>query len=75
MQSVSFRIWTRDAVSISYNDNQTYLSGEGTPRDIVISEFEAQLHYYLHFWTNTLENGVNPLILTTMGYILPVLFF
>ena len=30
--------------------------------DIVVSEFEIPLRYYVHFWTNTLEKGMNPLI-------------
>ena len=30
--------------------------------DIEVSEFELHTHYYIHFWTNTLEKGVNPLI-------------
>ena len=29
---------------------------------IVESEFELQLHYYIHFWSNTLGKGVNPFI-------------
>ena len=34
---------------------------------IVVSEFELQLHYYVHFRTNTLGKGMNPLILLAMG--------
>ena len=34
---------------------------------IVESEFELQLLYYVHFWTNTLGKGMNPLILAAMG--------
>ena len=30
---------------------------------IVVSEFVLQLHYYVHFRTNTLGKGINPLIL------------
>ena len=30
--------------------------------DIVVSEFKLQSRYCVHFWTNTLEKGVNPLI-------------
>ena len=33
----------------------------------VVSEFELQLHYYVHFRTNTLGKGMNPLILPTIG--------
>ena len=34
---------------------------------IVESEFELQSRYYVHFRTNTLGKGMNPLILPTMG--------
>ena len=34
---------------------------------IVISEFELQSHYVVHFRTNTLGKGMNPLILPAMG--------
>ena len=33
---------------------------------IVVSEFELQLRYYVHFRTNTLGKGMNPLILSAM---------
>ena len=35
--------------------------------EIVVNEFELQSHYYVHFWTNTLGKGMNPLILLAMG--------
>ena len=41
---------------------------------IVVSEFELQSHYYVHFRTNTLWKVMNPLILPAMGYIVPLLF-
>ena len=34
---------------------------------IVVSEFKLQLLYYVQFQTNTLPNGMNPLILQCMG--------
>ena len=34
---------------------------------VVVSEFELQLLYYIHFWTNTLGKGMNPIILLAMG--------
>ena len=34
---------------------------------IVVSESELQSHYYVHFQTNTLGKGMNPLILRAMG--------
>ena len=36
-------------------------------RGIVVSEFKFQSRYYVHFWTNTLAKGINPLILPAMG--------
>ena len=30
---------------------------------IVVNEFELQSHDHIHFWTNTLGKGMNPLIL------------
>ena len=34
---------------------------------IVVSEFDLQSRYYVHFRTNTLGKGMNPLILPAMG--------
>ena len=34
--------------------------------EIVVSEFELQSRYYVHFRTNTLDKGMNPLILPAM---------
>ena len=34
---------------------------------IVVSEFEFQSRYSVHFRTNTLGKGMNPLILPAMG--------
>ena len=34
---------------------------------IVESEFELQSHYYVHFRTNILGKGMNPLIIPAMG--------
>ena len=42
---------------------------------IVVREFVLQSRYYVHFRTNTLGKGMNPLILPAMGYIVPLLFF
>ena len=40
---------------------------EGCPCGIIVTEFELQLHYYIHFQINTLGKGMNPLILPAMG--------
>ena len=41
------------------------------PRDVMVkalvSEFELQSRYYVHFWANTLGKGMNPLIIPAMG--------
>ena len=34
--------------------------------DIIVSEFELQLRYYVHFQTNTLGNSMNPLPASAM---------
>ena len=34
---------------------------------IVVGEFELQSRYYVHFRTNTLRKGINPLILPSRG--------
>ena len=34
---------------------------------IVVSEFVLQSHYYVHFQANTLEKGMNHLILPATG--------
>ncbi len=34
--------------------------------DIVVSEFKLQSCYYIHFRTNTLGKGMNPLILPVL---------
>ena len=35
--------------------------------EIVVSEFELQSRYYVHFRANTLGKGMNPLILPDIG--------
>ena len=42
---------------------------------IVVSEFELQSRYFVHFRANTLGKGMNPIILPAMGWIVPLLFF
>ena len=59
-----FISWFSVSIEISY-------SIEGSPlgvvaivldRDIIVSKFEFQLHYYVHFQTNTPWKSINPLI-------------
>ena len=72
MQSVSSRIWTRVAVSISYDDND-YTTGTSkyiihdnlslvgrSPRgsNFEVSKFKLQSFNCVHFWMNTLMNGI-----------------
>ena len=42
---------------------------------IVVRKFELQLPYYVHFRTNTLGKGMNPLIIPARGQIVALLFF
>ena len=56
------------------NSQQQQLTREGCPRGVMVkaldygvNEFELQSRYYVHFWTNTLGKGMNPLILRAMG--------
>ena len=35
--------------------------------NIIVSEFELQSRYYVHFWTNIFRKGMNPLIPPAMG--------
>ena len=39
----------------------------GVPVGLVVSEFELQSRYYVHFQTNTLGKGTDSLILAAMG--------
>ena len=34
---------------------------------IIVSGFEPQSRSYVHFWTNTLGKGINPLVFLVMG--------
>ena len=43
--------------------------------DVIVSEFELQKNYYIHFWINTLRKGMNLLIPPAMGYIVLLLSF
>ena len=77
-----FNLWGPEpkfTCSFSMNSalvNQYYSVGSGCPRGvmvkaldcgIVVSKFELQSCYYIHFRTNTLEKGMNVLILPAMG--------
>ena len=42
---------------------------------IVVSKFELQSRYYVHFRINTLGKGMNPLILPAMDLIVKLLSF
>ena len=55
--------------------NESFRLSRGCPRGvmvkamdcgIVVSEFELQSCYYVHFRSNTLGKGINPLILPAM---------
>ena len=60
----------------SYNFLKYFKPYRGCPRGvmvkamdcgILVSEFVFQSRYYVHFRTNTLGKGMNPLILPAMG--------
>ena len=42
--------------------------------DIIVSEFELQSCYYVHFRLNIIEKDTNPLILLAMSQIVPPQF-
>ena len=42
---------------------------------IIVNDFEHQLHYYIHFQTNTIVKGMNIIIPPTMGWMVPLLLF
>ena len=41
--------------------------------DVTVSEFELQLHYYVHFRTNILRKSMNPL--TPLALLSPQFFY
>ena len=43
--------------------------------EMVVSEFELQLRYNVHFWTNAPEKGMNPLILQQSQIVVLLLFW
>ena len=43
--------------------------------NIIVSKFELQSHYYVHFWTNTLGKNKNSLISPAIGHTIPILSF
>ena len=43
--------------------------------DIVVSEFELQSRYNVHFLTYTLGKGMNPVIAQAVSQIVPLMFF
>ena len=60
-----------------YADSTVFLNSQwGWPRgvmvkvmdcEIVVSEFELQSRYYIHFRTNTLRKGMNPPLSSQLG--------
>ena len=54
-------------------ENPSGVMANGLDNDIVVSEFELQSRFYIHFQTNTLGKGMNSLILSVSGYIVPLL--
>ena len=50
-----------------HDNSQTYLMVKAIDCRIVVIEFELRSRYHVHFRTNTIGKGMNPLILTAMG--------
>ena len=44
-------------------------------REITVTKFKLNLHYYTHFRANALGKGMNLLIFPAISYIVPLLFF
>ena len=67
MQSVRSRIWTRVAVSISYDDNDyttgTSMTGACDVMVIVVRNGHDGSAVYIAHTTNTLRKGIHPTIL------------
>ena len=42
---------------------------------IVVRKFDLPSGYYVYFGTSTIEKGMNPLILPSMGLIVPLLSY
>ena len=75
MQLAWSRIWTRVAVSISYDDNHYTTSTSFISRYLLLGrslreeevkvldcDFELQSCYYIYIWTNALRKCMNPFI-------------
>ena len=52
-----------------------YYTTRGAQSSFEVSKFELQLRYNIHFWTNTLEKGMNSLISPAVGQIVQLLLF
>ena len=65
---ISHHIWN-EVLLISSFDRGCTRSVMVKPLDcrVVVSEFELQSRYYVHFWIHTLGKGKNLLILPSMG--------
>ena len=74
--SAVYHFFQAQTYTFSISCNVYLIKLEGCPRGvmvkaidsgIVVSEFVLQSRYYVHFRTNTLGKGMNPLILRAMG--------
>ena len=71
------RVWKIKANSILHGKKYfpLFINWEESPcvvaymldSDIKVNEFKLPSYYYIHFQTNTLRKGMNPLILSAMG--------
>ena len=80
--------WTNNIITIKTDNTNNYKLRETRERgssrgvvanvldcDIILSEFEHQSHNYVHFRTNTLGKGINPLIPPAIGWRVQLLFY
>ena len=77
LERIKDKIDRKDAARThTHTHTHTHIDTEGCPRGvmvkaidcrIVVSEFELQSRYCVHFRTNTLGKGMKSLILPTMG--------
>ena len=85
MEFIDQKLILNSPFSSFYNSLYSFINlRRGCPRGlmvkamdcgIVVSEFEFQSRCYVHFRTNILGKGMNPLILPAMGLIVPLLLF
>ena len=67
--------WVHISMFISCQGSPRVLVANGLNSDIVVSKFELQSRYYVHFQTKILEKGMNPILPQSICFIAPLHFF